>query len=40
MTVGTGPPDEIQETSTLPPSVTVTVAFVPEAVLGGTKCLE
>ena len=34
VTVGTGPPDEVQEMLTLPPSETITVALVPAAVLG------
>ena len=34
MTVGTGPPDEVQEMLTLSPSATITVAVVPAAVLG------
>ena len=38
MTVGTGPPDEVQEMLTLPPSKTVTVALVPAAVLEFAKC--
>ena len=37
MTVGTGPPDEVQEMLTLPPSATITVAVVPAAVLGGAN---
>ena len=34
VTVGTGPPVEVQEMLTLPPSMTVTVALVPAVVLG------
>ena len=33
MTVGTGPPDEVQDMLTLPPSEIITVALVPAAVL-------
>ena len=40
VTVGTDPPDEVQEMLTLSPSETVTVALVPAAVLGESKCLE
>ena len=39
MTVGTGPPDEVQEMLTLSPSETVTVTLVPAKVLGDAECL-
>ena len=40
MTVGTGPPDEVQEMLTLSPSENITVAVVPAAVLGDAKYLK
>ena len=40
MTVGIGPPDEVQEMLTLLPSAIITVALVPAAVLGDAKCLK
>ena len=35
--MGTGPPDEVQEMLTLPPSEIAIVAFVPATVLGDAK---
>ena len=40
MTVGTGPPDEMQEILTLSPSDMAMVAFVPAKILGNAKCFE
>ena len=37
VTVGTGPPDEVQLMLTLPPSEIITVALVPAAVLEFAK---
>ena len=38
MTVGTGPPDEVQEMLTLSPSEIVIVAYAPTEVLGDAVC--
>ena len=38
VTVGSGPPDEVQMMLTLPPSEIITVVLVPAAVLGFAKC--
>ena len=38
VTVGTGPPNEVQKMLVLPPSTTITVALVPAALLEFAKC--